>query len=204
MVSFARKPKREVAMGKIIVEMTMSLDGYTAGLHVNKQNPMGVGGERLHHWIIGSKNGIDAGVIAEGRKNMGAVILGKTMFDVGLQFWEDTPYPVPSFVLTHESRVDQQMKSAAFTFIDDGIESALQKAKDIAGGKNIHIIGGANVVQQFIKARRFDELHLHIVHILLGEGDRLFDNINNEQVELDCAEIIPSTGVTHYKFHVRK
>src|SRR5215203_1718654 len=125
----------------------MSLDGFAAGPNVNVQHPMGEGGERMHEWMFkGAGNSestphspmtdVDAAVIQEQFDNVGAVILGKRTFDVGLSHWGDTPYPVPSFVLTHTPQESLAQKSASFTFVTDGLDSALHQAKAAAGGKD--------------------------------------------------------------------
>jgi dihydrofolate reductase len=137
---------REIGLGKVVLTFSMSLDGFIAGPDVSVDHAMGVGGDRLHKWMFhgGPESSIDLGMARELLAKVGAVILGKRTFDVGLQHWNDTPYPVPSFVVTHEKRDTEEMKSAAFTFVSDGISSAVKRANAAADGKVI-IIVGANV-----------------------------------------------------------
>ena len=187
-------------MAKVIVEMTLSLDGFIAGPHVNKEHAMGIGGDRLHQWIFDGKSKGDEAVLEESKKMTGAVIIGKTMFNVGLQYWNDTPFPVPSYVLTHEPLDKLSMKSSAFTFITTGIEHALIEAKAAAGNKNVLVMGGANVAQQYIRTRLFDELWIHIAPVLLGDGVRLFEHLGRDHIELERISLVGTQGMTHMKF----
>jgi dihydrofolate reductase len=134
---------------------------------------------------------------------VGAVILGKRTFDVGLQHWNDTPYPVPSFVVTHEKRDKEAMKSAAFTFVSDGISSAVKQAKAAADGKVI-IVMGANVAQQLMKEGLADEIYIQLVPVLLGSGIRLFEHFGTAPIELTCDRAVNSPHITHLKFKIAK
>jgi dihydrofolate reductase len=146
-------------MANVLVNMSMSLDGFVAGLNVGVEFPLGEGGERLHDWLFNrgssrrgdashiSANGVDAEVTQEVLATTGAVILGKRTFDVGVELWGDTPYPVPCFVLTHKPRAELVKPSGTFTFVTDGIESALRQAKKAAGEKKVNLMG-ADVAQQ--------------------------------------------------------
>jgi len=126
------------------------------------------------------------------------------MFDVGVGSWEDTLYPVPCFVLTHEDREELVMESGAFTFVTDGIESALRQSREAAGEKDIIVMGGANIVQQFLRAGLVDEMSIHLVPMLLGGGIRLFDHIGKEHIELESTRVIDSPSVTHLGYRVGK
>lgn len=184
----------------VIVEMTLSLDGFVAGPQVNKEHAMGIGGDRLHQWIFEGKSKGDEVALEETKQMTGAVIIGKTMFDVGLQYWNDTPYPVPTFVLTHAPLEKLLMKSSSFTFITTGIDDALIQANAAAGTKNVLIMGGATIAQQYIKTQKFDELWVHMTPVLLGEGVRLFEHIGNDHIELERISLIGTKGMTHMKF----
>jgi dihydrofolate reductase len=190
---------------KLLIAFTMSLDGFAAGPDVSVEDPMGKGGERLHEWMFSDSP--DRGVDPEMAKEMfglvGAVILGRRTFDVGLAPWGDTPYPVPCFVLTHERREDLPMKSGTFAFVNDGIESALRQAKRAANGKDI-VVMGADVAQQYLKAGLVDELVLQIAPVLLGKGTRLFDRIGDDHIELRRERLVGSPFVTHLKFSVAR
>jgi dihydrofolate reductase len=192
-------------MGKVITDMTMSLDGFIAGSGVNPELPMGVNGERLHEWIFGA-DPINAGVVKEIFSTQGAVILGKRTFDLGEPHWGgNTPFGTPSFVLTTAARDEKvSAKGSVFTFVADGIGSALEKAKVAAGDKNVLVMGGAYTVQQYIKAGLIDEMHIRIVPVLLDEGVRLFDHIGNTSIELERTKVIEAPGVTHLSFRVIK
>ena len=191
-------------MGKVILDMSMSLDGFIAGPNVGVELPMGEGGLRLHDWLFNtSASEVDAEVEQEMFATTGAVVLGRRTFDVGQGPWGDTPFPVPCFVLTHEAREELVKKSGTFTFVTDGIESALEKAKAAAGDKNVSVMG-ANTAQQYIKAGLLDEIQIHLVPVLLGEGRRLFDHIGTEHIELEGTRVIESLGVTHLRFRVLK
>src|SRR5687767_7871016 len=124
-------------MAMVILSFSMSLDGFIAGPDISREEPMGVGGRRLHHWLgidsDAERNDIDRRMARELFQTVGAVVLGRTTFDIGLELWGDTPYPAPSFVLTHEERAPLAMNSASFEFVTDGIVSAVSQAKATAG-----------------------------------------------------------------------
>jgi dihydrofolate reductase len=186
---------RRIAMAKLVLTFSMSLDGFVAGPDISVDQPMGKGGERLHDWMFKSQNSIDAEMMREQAARPGAVILGRRTFDLGLEPWGDTPYPVPCFVLTHEKREPLAMKSGTFTFVNDGIESALRQAKAAAGGKDV-VVMGANTAQQYLKAGLVDEIALQFVPVIMDAGARLFENIDRH-VELTVAKAVPSPHVTH-------
>jgi dihydrofolate reductase len=192
-------------MSKLLLTFTMSLDGFIAGPEIGVEQPMGRGGERLHHWMFNDSadRGIDPDMAKKMLSVAGAVILGRRTFDVGLKPWGDTPYPMPCFVLTHQRRESLAMKSGIFTFVSDGIASALRQAKAAAGGKDI-VVMGANAAQQYLKAGLADEIVLQLAPVLLGAGTRLFDSIGDEQIELTRTRMIGSPFVTHLKFSVAK
>ncbi|MBI1881233.1 MAG: dihydrofolate reductase, partial [Chloroflexi bacterium] len=179
-------------MSKVALNMSMSLDGFIAGPKVSVELPMGEGGLRLHDWLFNtSASEVDAEVEREILATTGAVVLGKRTFDVGEGPWGDTPFPVPCFVLTHQAREKLVKKSGTFTFVTDGIESALQQAKAVAGEKNISLMG-ADVAQQFLRAGLLDEIQINLVPVLLGDGIRLFDQLDAEQIELERTRVIAS------------
>ncbi|QND52040.1 dihydrofolate reductase [Phyllobacterium sp. 628] len=190
-------------MGKSVLFFSMSLDGFIAGPQVDVKNPLGKGGERLHQWMFENVSPANAQMLREPAERVGAVIVGRRTFDVGVDLWGDTPYPVPSFVVTHEKRDPQPMKSARFVFVDDGIESALAQARAAAGDKDI-IVMGANTAQQMLKAGLADEIVLQIVPVLLGAGSRLFDYIGNQPIELKTTRVLESAAVTHMTFEIAK
>lgn len=205
-------------MGKVTSDMSMSLDGFITGPNDSVEKPLGEGGERLHEWVYGlaswrerhglagGKNNTDAEVIHEAFKTVGAVVMGRRMFDVGEEPWgDDPPFHTPVFVVTHRARAKLIKEGGTtFTFVTHGIESALEQAKAVAGDKDVSVAGGANIVQQFIKAGLLDELQIHLAPVLLGEGRRLFDDLGTEQTELERTRVIDSPSVTHLRFRLVK
>lgn len=193
-----------VSVGKVVLTFSMSLDGFIAGPEISLDNAMGVGGDRLHKWMFhgGPENRIDLGMARELLAKVGAVVLGKRTYDVGLQHWGDTPYPVPSFVVTHEKLGKLEMESAAFTFVD-GVEEALNQAQAAAAGKVV-IVMGANIAQQMLKQRLADEIYIQLVPVLLGGGSRLFENFGAAPLELVCDRAVNSPYITHLKYKIPK
>ncbi len=186
----------------VLLSFTMSLDGFIAGPNVGKAHPMGEGGEHLHEWLFkGSREEPDASMAREMFERGGATVLGRRTFDVGLPHWNDTPYPTPSFVLTHEARSPQAMKSASFTFVTDGIESAVRLARAAAGDKDV-ILMGAEVSRQALRAGLVDEIFIQLSPLLLGAGTRLFERADAERVRLDCTRSVSSPYVTHLRYAV--
>lgn len=188
-------------MVKVVASFTMSLDGFIAGPNISRDHAMGEGGERLHQWLFDDESDVDRKMAQEMSGRVGAVVLGKRTFDVGLQHWGDTPFPAPSFVVTREKRDPLQMKSAAFTFVDSGVESAVAQAKMAAGGKDV-VVMGANVAQQLLTAGLVDEFVLQLAPVLLGQGSRLFEGIGKNQIELKCTRVVKSPLVTHMRYEV--
>jgi dihydrofolate reductase len=194
-------------MSKVTSDMSMSLDGFIAGPNDSVERPLGDGGDRLHQWVYGLESwrklhGLaggttnrDAEVLDESFKNTGTVVMGRRMFNFGERYWGDNPpFHMPVF----------KEGGTTFTFATDGIESALRQAKAAAGDKDVSVAGGANIVQQFIEAGLLDQLQIHLVPVLLGDGRRLFDHIGTEQIELESTRVIESPGVTHLRFRVVK
>ena len=189
-------------MTGVLLSFTMSLDGFIAGPNVGKAYPMGEGGEHLHEWLFkGSDKEPDASMSREMLERGGATVLGKRTYDVGLPHWRDTPYPTPSFVLTHEKREPQPMKSASFVFVNDGIESAVRQARKAAGDKDV-ILMGAEVSKQALKAGLVDEIFLQLSPLLLGRGTRLFDGVDQSRIRLDCTRAVQSPYVVHLRYKV--
>jgi dihydrofolate reductase len=201
-------------MGKVLFEITMSLDGYVAGPNDRPELGLGEGGERLHEWVYdltswrephglaGGETNVDSELLDETIKRTGAVILGRRMFDNAREWGDEPPFHVPVFVLTHEPRDVLVKGDTTFTFVTDGIESALEQARSAAGGKDVSIGGGANVAQQYLKAGLVDEIQIHIAPLVLGGGVRLFDQLGDAQIELEKIRVIDSPKVTHLRFRV--
>jgi dihydrofolate reductase len=179
----------------------MSLDGFIEG---RSDQP-----ERLHDWMFppsGVADAVNARVIEESIQGTGAIIMGRRAYDLGDQYdgFVDTPYPVPHFIVTHSIPERVAKGNTTLIFVTGGIESALAQAKAVAGAKNIAIGGGASISQQYLNAGLVDEIELHVVPVLFGQGLRLFDNLGPERVELDIVRVIETSDVTHLTYRVRK
>jgi dihydrofolate reductase len=187
-------------MRKVILETSMSLDGYSAGPNINAKQPLGENGEQLHDWMFSAKTDVDTKLVQEIVQNSGAVIVGgKTYHDAIEIAWGGvSPFEVPAFVVT--TRVPKEGKPG-FTFVSDGIERALLQARAVAGDKNVWVMGGANTIQQFIDAHLFDELRVHIAPIILGSGTRLFDQLKTGKIDLKIKDVIKTPGAVHLKFY---
>jgi dihydrofolate reductase len=207
--------------------MSMSLDGFVAGPKQSAEDPLGVGGMQLHEWTFplaawrerhGEQGGeVNASTPVDERRheNIGAIVMGRNMFGGGPGPWgddpwngfwgEDPPFHTPVYVLTHHGREPQGMEGGTtYYFITDGIDSALEQAKAASGGKDVTLAGGANVIQQYLAARLLDEIDLSVVPILLGSGERLFDNLDDDPPELERVDSVEAPGVTHVRYRVVK
>ena len=209
-------------MSRVTCQISASLDGFVAGPNQSLENPLGEGGERLHEWAIatdawrarhrreGGEHNADAEVIADVTQNVGAYIMGRKMFgggdgphDESWRGWwgEDPPFHVPVFVLTHHARKPLPMEGGTtFTFVTDGIESALEQARAAAGERDVQIAGGATAVQQYLAAGLLDELYLHTVPVILGAGERLLDGVGDPALEI--VDVVNGPGATHVKYRV--
>lgn len=215
-------------MSKLRFNITMTLDGYVAGPNQSRENGLGEGGEQLHDWVVklksfrqmhGDEGGGEAGtnddVLREAFDNIGATIMGRNMFgpdrgpwgkDPWKGWWGDNPpFHTPVFVLTHHPREPLVMQGGTtFIFVTDGIESALQQAREAAGGKDVSLGGGAKVAQQYLAAGLMSEMELHVVPLLLGAGERLLDNLKGSDVRLESVRVIETPDVTHLKYRIVK
>jgi dihydrofolate reductase len=165
---------------------------------------MGRGGERLHEWLFKSDSDVDAAQTRELSTTTGAVVVGKRTFDVGVGLWQDTPFPVPCFVLTHEPREEMVMKSASFTFVTDGMVSALRLARQAAGDRNVLVMGGPTTARQCVRDGLVDEIRLQLVPVILGNGTRLFDRLDTGHLDLEPTVVLESPRVTHLRYRVMK
>jgi dihydrofolate reductase len=211
-------------MSKLRVHnFAISLDGYGAGPLQSLDNPLGVGGPRLHEWVFatrygrrmigeeGGDEGIDERFMVAGDTGIGATIMGRNMFgpirgswpDEEWKGWwgDDPPYHHPVFVLTRHSRPPLVMRGGTtFNFVTDGIEAALSRAFEAAAGADVRLGGGVATIQQYLRARLIDEMHLAIVPIFLGGGERLFDRLDGGPVGYENVEMVSSASVTHVRF----
>jgi dihydrofolate reductase len=200
-------------MSKVFVDITTSLDGFVAGPNDGPELGLGEGGERLHDWLFdlaswrerhgrtGGEAGRDSDALDEAVKATGAVIVGRRMFDNAHGWGEEPPFHVPVFVLTHRGREPLVKSDTTFTFVTDGIESAVEQAKAAAGEKDVSIGGGADIIRQALEAGLVDEIQIHVAPLLLGGGIRLFDRLR-PGIELEKIHVIDSPQVTHLKFRV--
>jgi len=198
-------------MSKVTCDVSTSVDGFVAGPNQSRQDPLGVGGERLHHWMFPAQ-GQDQAVIEAWTADAGAYVMGRNMFAPGRGPWDpdwrgwwgdDPPYHVPVFVLTHHPRPPLEMAGGTtFNFVTDGAAAALEQARRAAGEKSVLIAGGANTINQYLAAGVVDELHLHISPVLLGAGARLFEGVRGLDLQPD--QVIASPDVTHVRYQVRR
>jgi len=209
--------KRKKGMSKVIFDVAISLDGYMAGDNRSPQNPIGDGGTTIHNWMYnqraflqmvgadGGEDGPDNKLLEATLARTGAYIMGKRMFEEGEPNWPEDLYKTDVYVLTHEKREPWVQKgTTTFYFINDGIESALEKAKVSAKGKDVRIQGGGNIIQQFLNAGLVDEFCIHISPVILGSGIRLLDNIKKDKFDIEISEVIPSALTTHLKYKLTK
>jgi dihydrofolate reductase len=190
-------------MAKAVLDISMSLDGFIAGPNISAQHPLGEGGLHLHDWFFGAKTPTDESIMQQHIASTGAVILGgRTYRDAINDEWGGaTPFHTHAFVLTHAS---PKVVVDGFTFVTDGIESALRQAAAVAGDKSVWMMGGANVLQQYLNAGLVDEIQLHIAPLLLGGGTRLFDNLDTLSASLETTRVIETPAATHVRYRVLK
>jgi dihydrofolate reductase len=212
-------------MSKLRLNMMMSLDGLVAGPEQSAENPFGIGGMQLNEWLLplkafremegeeGGEVNASSPVVEGWLENIGATVMGRNMFGGGpgpwgaepwTGFWgENPPHHHPVFVLTRHAREPLEMQGGTtFYFVTDGIESALEQAKEAAAGKDVSLGGGANTVQQYLAAGLLDEMLISIVPLLLGDGARLFDNLGDARPRLEQVEVVEAPGVTHVRYRV--
>ncbi|MBR2649288.1 MAG: dihydrofolate reductase [Sediminibacterium sp.] len=205
-------------MSQIILDCGISLDGFFAGNNRGPSNPMGGVSGEIHNWMFkqkafwkhlhmdgGEEDGADGKLIEDVFARTGAYIMGKRMFEEGEAVWPEDLFKADVYVLTHEKREPWVQKgTTTFYFINDGIQSALEKARESAKGMDIRIQGGANTIQQFLNAGLIDELTIHISPVFLGTGIRLFDGINKDNYNIQIEEVIPSHLTTHLRYKLTK
>ena len=212
-------------MSRLRFEISVSADGYAAGPNQSEENPLGEGGEQLHEWVVkldawrrshgreGGEANASSEIVEEAMENVGAVIMGRNMFGGGPGPWEeswrgwwgeDPPFHVPVFVLTHHPRESLQMEGGtSFHFVTDGIEAALNQAREAAGGKDVRLGGGAEAAQQYLAAGLIDELQLNIVPVLLGAGERLFENVGAD-LKLEQTRVVHTSDATIVRYAVSR
>jgi dihydrofolate reductase len=193
---------KEARVSDVVLDVSISLDGFMTGPNVRMEEGMGDGGERLHEWMAGKgpDGGVDIGIRREVDAKVGATVIGRRTFDLGLGPWGGTPWPgIPSFVITHRIREDLRGDNGG-TFAFDGLEAAVRRAREAAGDKDVLVLG-ADVARQLLRAGLLDELRIHLVPLLMGQGTPLFAG--------ERAELIPqgkpvAGTVTHLRYRVPK
>ena len=193
-------------------QVSVSLDGFTTGPNDSVEEGLGEGGERLHEWVValegwraehgyeGGETGPENDMFEKVYGNRGAVVMGRRMFDHGEKPWgEEPPFGTPVFVVTHREREPLEKVGTTFHFVTDGVESALEQAKEAAGDKNVSIAGGARSAQQLLEAGQIDEIHLHVVPVAMGGGVPLFENLDPE-IELERTMVLEGPNATHISY----
>jgi dihydrofolate reductase len=211
-------------MGRVRFEISMSLDGYVAGPNPSEEQPLGEGGMRLHEWILklaawrephgreGGEVNASSSLVEESWDGVGAGIIGRGMFGGGPGPWgedpwrgwwgDDPPFGMPVFVLTHHEREPLALGTTTFTFVTDGIEPALARAREAAGDRDVTIGGGADVARQYLSAGLVDQLQINLVPILLGGGVRLFEDGAGAGLRLERVLVVETPEVTHLRYRV--
>jgi dihydrofolate reductase len=211
-------------MAGLTLDITMSLDGFVAGPNATLDEPLGEGGEQLHDWVVrlavwrewhgleGGETGPDDELVQEIIGSIGAHVMGRRMFSGGEGPWEDDPkadgwwgddppFHGPVFVLTHHPRETVAKDGGtSFIFVTEGIEAALEQAKTAAGDRDVGLSGGADVVQQYLRAGLVDTMHIHVAPLLLGGGTRLFDEPGGEPIQLKQTRVVQGRDVAHLMF----
>jgi dihydrofolate reductase len=192
-------------MSKVTFDMSMSLDGFIEAADPTPDQPLGVGGERLHEWAFGEDER-DRSVLTEGGQGVGAVIAGRRTYDASIAFWgadgPTGPARLPVFVVTHEPPTDSP-QNGVYRFVTDGIEAALKDAQEAAGDRNVTVMGGADLGRRFLAADLVDELSIHLVPIVFGGGKRLFAGLPGEEhMQLEPLSTIQTPNATHLRFRI--
>jgi dihydrofolate reductase len=212
-------------MSKLRYSTSMSLDGFVAGSHQSPEHPLGIGGELLHQWMFtlavwrreagleGGEVNASTAILEQVDANVGAIVMGRNMFGGGPGPWSDElwtgwwghnpPFHLPVFVLTHHARPPVEMEGGTtFTFVTEGIDAALERARRSASGKDVAVAGGGEVAKECLAAGLLDEIAIHLVPVFLGDGVRLFDGLGLPAVRLEQVRAIEAPGVTHLQYRV--
>jgi dihydrofolate reductase len=204
-------------MSKVVVELSMSLDGFVAGPNDGPENGLGDGGQRLFQWYYSGDTdfplpGTDmvfkisrasAELLHEEWGKLGAMVAGRRMFDIAHAWGGKPPGGGPCFIVTHTPPQEWAKEGSPFTFVTDGVESAIRQAKQAAGDKNVSA-SSASIAQQCIKAGLLDEIHIDLAPVLLGGGVRLFEHLGTAPIELESTKVIEAPGVTHLRYRIVK
>ena len=193
-------------MGKVTFDMSISLDGFVTASNIRPEEPLGDGGQRLHDWAFNTEDDRNREVLAQG-VNTGAIIAGRRTYDASVPWWgADGPSGaarLPLFVVTHNAPRNIP-KGSVYRFITNGIESAMEEAQKTAGGKDVTIMGGPEIGQQFIHKGLVDEISIHLVPVLFGGGIRLFERLQEEHILLETIGVIDTPEATHLRYRIVK
>jgi dihydrofolate reductase len=198
-------------MSKVLAGITTSVDGYITGPNDGPGKGLGEGGERLHYWVFGGPwsydseskgepTGEDAAWLAEAVSRVGAVVGGRRTYEAARHWDDENPWGLPFFIVTH--RPEEEPAGGAFTFVA-GVNEAVERATNAAGGKDVHVMGGADVIRQALGARLVDELTIIIAPVVLGGGKRLFDGFSNS-LDLEHLGVRQSQYATFIDYRVRR
>lgn len=193
-------------MSKVILVISMSLDGFITAANRRPEEPMGDNGLQLHEWAMDTEDPRNREILTQGIGSIGAVITGRRNYDDSIQWWEADgptgPARLPVFVVSH-STPKAVPEAGVYSFVD-GIQAALDRAKASAGDKDVSVMGGANVAQQYLKAGLIDEIQIHLIPVIFSEGTRLFDHLSGEHIQLENVKVVQTALATHLRFRVVK
>jgi dihydrofolate reductase len=198
-------------MTKVLSGITVSVDGYVAGPNDVAGNGLGDGGERLHYWVFGGPwtydnepegeaTGEDAAWLEEATSGLGAVVAGRWTYEAANHWGDENPWGFPVFIVTH--RPEEQPDGEAFTFVS-GVEEAVRRAREAAGDKNVHVMGGADVIRQALEADLVDELTIILAPVVLGGGKRLFEGFT-KSIDLEHIGVRQSRYATFVDYRVKR
>ena len=198
-------------MSKVVAGITTSVDGYITGPDDGPGKGLGEGGERLHYWVFGGPwtyeeesrgepAGEDAAWLSEVTSRVGAVVGGRGTYEAARHWGDENPWGLPFFIVTH--RPEEEPEGGAFTFVD-GVEAAVECAREAAGDKDVHVMGGAQIIRQALEAGIVDELSIIIAPVALGAGKRLFDGFS-QSLELEHLGVRQSQFATFIEYRVRR
>jgi dihydrofolate reductase len=193
-------------MGKVVFDISMSLDGFMTAAGQRPDEPMGEGGERLVEWAFGADER-DRAVLTDGIASIGAVIAGRRTYETSVPWWgadgPTGPARVPVFVVCHKAP-EEVPEAGVYTFVTEGIERALEQARDAAGDKGVTVMGGAETGQQYLRAGLVDELSIHLVPVLLGAGTRMFEDLGEQHIQLENGGSVQTSAATHLRFPIAR
>jgi dihydrofolate reductase len=192
-------------MSKVVFDISMSLDGFITAANQSQEEPLGEGGQQLHAWAMDEEDDSGRQILEEAIGDLGAVIAGRETYDASIPWWgldgPTGPARHPVFVVTHEAP-SETPEGGVYTFVTDGIESALEQAKAAACDKSVSVMGGASIGQQYIAAGLVNEIQIHLVPVLFGSGTRMFEHLGNEHIQLEIVDVVASDSAIHLRFRI--